>query len=1046
MRWSLPAVGLHALACGVGVIVGVTRGLVRDVITAANNITTERAAAAAAGNANESKEIKENNIKIALSSPKMAAEKTASATDLAAAPVTTASVLSQLALASYLYQNGLLEANVNDRNEKALGATNPKLSAFNAIAARDALVAMLLAARGGITATNDDLRVAAGRHAPVGDMHMETVRPLQTRGALADPRVDSKEFAVGALEFRADTLAIPALTTTTTTATTTTTTTTTDLDFYRSADPMANAAAITGHPVIARVVSSTPLIEEGAQPAVTQVVSHAAVTTHRTTTLRGKRTPEILSVLTHSLTCELGLFNNMVRAQMDLPVSARIEYFDRLTSIHAVTATETRPLIGNPVPTIHDLSHRQSHILTAKTPTCRTVVACAAYFTMPEPLIGTILACQKQLHFYATDDAVKNMTGKRTAAAGILDSLRSTLPHLTAAPVLNYYHANSTVAGPRPHDKTLIMVEDRHFASALENARRPIGIDAVPAAHLQLEEHLSQHSSSTAPHLVAASATATVRTVTLQLPMNAVSAPHNTLLPIRTHADPTALFSATPQASRTTHIPARRRSGPTVRRTLEPVLAEEEEEEDEESPAMPAPITAPRRVTERPAGPRVAFTLANDSRGRARSALPAVAAVTEEVEESAVLQAHNERNARPTTVPTHKELMKPHPDAPLARGLTGPRARLGTRHAPEPPRPAAVPHFSHSRPSRAPIAALVEEVADEEKELIPHTRTATATSLEQDSNLTRRVQVSRTPSGSPLSRVKAMHRVAECEEEEEDEEMKVVHSAGLTLPLTQNSMVATSLALLPSPTTPKFVFKPLPGTMKQYRLVKEARVAKLPPMVAPTAILPHPTVLAKLVEVVDESLPLHVVVGVMPPHPITPTVTSKEPTPTSATTTSTKPLPAVRGPFSRRDGLPASRSLGGRRAAAPSRKSFAIAEEDEEEGDQLAVMVRVSAPAATAPRLEPSALPTVAATTISYSAVVPVSADQMWKPSRLSQPSVIPTKGADLDFADMDAWIASLTERADFARPLFLSTFDFAAWFLFLMARLAFCTCVSMDW
>ncbi|KAJ3349839.1 hypothetical protein GGF32_005202, partial [Allomyces javanicus] len=131
------------------------------------------------------------------------AEKTASATDLAAAPATTASVLSQLALASYLYQNGLLleDNSNNDRNEKALG---------------------LSSARGGITATNDDLRVAAGRHAPVGDMHMETVRPLQTRGtladprvdskgplqtcgALADPRVDSKEFAVGDLEFRADT-------------------------------------------------------------------------------------------------------------------------------------------------------------------------------------------------------------------------------------------------------------------------------------------------------------------------------------------------------------------------------------------------------------------------------------------------------------------------------------------------------------------------------------------------------------------------------------------------------------------------------------------------------------------------------------------------------------------------------------------------------------------------------------------------------------------------------------------------------------------------
>ncbi|KAJ3361193.1 hypothetical protein GGF31_002441, partial [Allomyces arbusculus] len=73
-------------------------------------------------------------------------------------------------------------ANVNDRDEKALGATNPKPSAFNA--ARDLLVAMHSAVRGGIAA-NDDLRVAAGQ-APVGDMHMETVHPLQIRGALAD--------------------------------------------------------------------------------------------------------------------------------------------------------------------------------------------------------------------------------------------------------------------------------------------------------------------------------------------------------------------------------------------------------------------------------------------------------------------------------------------------------------------------------------------------------------------------------------------------------------------------------------------------------------------------------------------------------------------------------------------------------------------------------------------------------------------------------------------------------------------------------------------
>ncbi|KAJ3359070.1 hypothetical protein GGF32_009683 [Allomyces javanicus] len=58
----------------------------------------------------------------------------------------------------------------------------------------------LRAARAGIAAANDDLRATAGRYAPVGDMHMET-----TCGALADPRVDSKEFAVGDLEFRADT-------------------------------------------------------------------------------------------------------------------------------------------------------------------------------------------------------------------------------------------------------------------------------------------------------------------------------------------------------------------------------------------------------------------------------------------------------------------------------------------------------------------------------------------------------------------------------------------------------------------------------------------------------------------------------------------------------------------------------------------------------------------------------------------------------------------------------------------------------------------------
>ncbi|KAJ3359069.1 hypothetical protein GGF32_009682 [Allomyces javanicus] len=175
-----------------------------------------------------------------------------------------------------------------------------------------------------------------------------------------------------------------------------------------------------------------------------------------------------------------------------------------------------------------------------------------------------------------------------------------------------------------------------------------------------------------------------------------------------------------------------------------------------------------------------------------------------------------------------------------------------------------------------------------------------------------------------------MHGVSECEEEEEDEEMKAVHSAGLTLPLTQNSIVATSLAPLPSPTTPKFVFKPLPGTAKRYRIVKEARLAKLPPTVALTANLPRPTVLAKLVEVVDESLPLHAV-GVKPPHPITPTSTFTEPTPTSATTTAPKPQPATR----------------------------------------------------------------------------------VWKSVRLGQPSMILTKGADLAFADMDAWIAALTERAD---------------------------------
>ncbi|KAJ3359043.1 hypothetical protein GGF32_009655 [Allomyces javanicus] len=648
-------------------------------------------------------------------------------------------MLSQHALASYLYQNGLLleDNSNNDRNEKALRV---KLSALTAIAARNALVVMLLAACNDIATTNDDLRVAAGRHAPVGDMHMETVRPLQARGTLADPRVDSKEFVVGDLEFRTDTLATPALTTTTT-----------DLDSYRSVDPMANATAITGHPIIARVVSSTPLIEEG---VVTQLVSHAAMTT-RATTLRGKCTPKILSVLIGSLTRELVLLNSMIRAQTDLSVSARIEYFDRLASMHAVTATETRPLIGNPLPTIHDLIHRQPHILTAKTLTCRTIVACAAYFTMPEPLIGTILTCQKkQLHCYATDDAVKNMSGKRTAAAAILDTLRSsTLPHLTAAPVLNYHHANSTVAGPLPHDKALIMAKDRHFASALENARRPIGIDAVPAAHLQLEENSIQHSSSTAPHLVAASATAAVRTLTHQLPMNAGSAPHDTLLPIRTHTGHVAL------TGRASLIP-RRRSGPTARRTLEPALVEKEQEED--LPAAPAPSTATRRVTERPAEPRVAFTLASDSRGRARSALPAVAAVTEEDEDEA-----NEQ--------------------------------------------AAVPRFSRLRLSSAPAAVLVlveETDEDEEEQAIQLARTPTTTSVERVPISTGHVVVSRTLFGSPLSRVMAMHGVAECDEEEANE-ATVDHSTGLMLPLTQDSIVATPLASLPPPTTPKFEFEPL---------------------------------------------------------------------------------------------------------------------------------------------------------------------------------------------------------------------------------------------
>ncbi|KNE72749.1 hypothetical protein AMAG_17078 [Allomyces macrogynus ATCC 38327] len=472
----------------------------------------------------------------------MAAEKTASATDLAAAPATTTSVHSQLALASYLYQNGLLEANVNDRNEKALGATNPKPSAFNAIAARDLLVAM---AFGGI------------------------------RGALADPPVDSKKFVVGDLKFRADTLATPALTTSTT-----------DPDFYRRAGPMANAAAaITGQPVIARVVDSTPR------------------------------------------------------------------------------------------------------------------------------------RCN-QLHFYATDDAVKNTSGKRTATATILDLLRSPLPHLTAAPVLNYYHANSTVVGPLlPHVNTL-MVTDHHFASALEDdATGSIGTGSIPATHDHLADDLIQHSSSTAPHLTAASATTAVGILTHELPMNTGSAPLETPLPIRTHAGPAALFSPTQQASRTTLIPARRRSGPTVRRTHEPVLVEEVDEE--ESPAMP-PSTVTRRVTEQLAGPTVAFTLATDSRGRAHSALPAVAVVSDEDEDGVV-----EHGARPTTMPTvpaPRDFIMSQPDAPFARGLAGPRTRPGTRHAPEPPRPAAAPHFSLSRLSRAPFAALVEEAADEEKELIPHTQ------------------------------------------------------------------------------------------------------------------------------------------------------------------------------------------------------------------------------------------------------------------------------------------------------------------------------------
>ncbi|KNE71431.1 hypothetical protein AMAG_15665 [Allomyces macrogynus ATCC 38327] len=123
------------------------------------------------------------------------------------------------------------------------------------------------------------------------------------------------------------------------------------------------------------------------------------------------------------------------------------------------------------------------------------------------------------------------------------------------------------------------------------------------------------------------------------------------------------------------------------------------------------------------------------------------------------------------------------------------------------------------------------------------------------------------------------------------------------------------------------------GTAKRDRIVKEARVARLPPTVAPTAILLHPTVLAKLVEVTDKSLP-QLGVGVMPSHPLEPTVTFTEPTvtfteptvtftelaPTSATTTSPTPLPATRSPLSRHDGLPASRSLGGRRAAALPRQ------------------------------------------------------------------------------------------------------------------------------
>ncbi|KNE57625.1 hypothetical protein AMAG_04490 [Allomyces macrogynus ATCC 38327] len=424
----------------------------------------------------------------------MAAEKTASATDLAAAPATTTSVHSQLALASYLYQNGLLEANVNDRNEKALGATNPKPSAFNAIAARDLLVAM---AFGGI------------------------------RGALADPPVDSKKFV----------------------------------------------------PVIARVVDSTPR------------------------------------------------------------------------------------------------------------------------------------RCN-QLHFYATDDAVKNTSGKRTATATILDLLRSPLPHLTAAPVLNYYHANSTVVGPLlPHVNTL-MVTDHHFASALEDdATGSIGTGSIPATHDHLADDLIQHSSSTAPHLTAASATTAVGILTHELPMNTGSAPLETPLPIRTHAGPAALFSPTQQASRTTLIPARRRSGPTVRRTHEPVLVEEVDEE--ESPAMP-PSTVTRRVTEQLAGPTVAFTLATDSLGRAHSALPAVAVVSDEDEDGVV-----EHGARPTTMPTvpaPRDFIMSQPDAPFARGLAGPRTRPGTRHAPEPPRPAAAPHFSLSRLSRAPFAALVDEPAEEDEE------------------------------------------------------------------------------------------------------------------------------------------------------------------------------------------------------------------------------------------------------------------------------------------------------------------------------------------